>query len=342
LEARNPAGSIKDRTAIYMIEQAERSGRLSQGQTLIESTSGNLGKSLALIGAARGYPVILVVDPKTPQSVINYVRVLGARVELVESPDEQGSYQRARLERVNELLLEVPNAFWPNQYGNPDNPKAHALHTATEILADVGDFDTLVASVSTGGHFTGLSSAIKAERPDLVALAVDALGSGALGVPFTGYAMRGLGLAWQPANLDRTLVDRVHFVADYEGIATCLIMARCEGILVGESAGAAIFAAIHHAMHVPSRRILVIAPDGGASYLENWLDDAWLQAHGGIAAKMADAGLLDLDGLLLGARSPARPAMEMSVLLKKLDSKLDLAPSSESTDAESDVVTDDD
>lgn len=308
VESANPGRSIKDRAAHFMIDQAEASGRLRPGDTIVESTSGNLGKSLALIGAVKGYRVILVVDPKTPASVLRYAKALGAEIELVDTPDEGGGYQRQRLERVRQLRADDPTVFWPDQYRNPDNPRIHAEQTAGEILSDLPEFDALVAAVSTGGHISGLSRVLKEKLPDLVTVAVDAAGSAAFGYPFRGYAMRGLGLAWKPGNLDLSVVDRVHLVGDLEGIATSRALARHEGLLVGESAGAAVFAALHHAHHHPGSRILVVAADDGANYLGESFDDEWLRERG-LTAVLDDVTLREPEHLIELARHPANPAV---------------------------------
>lgn len=310
LEAFNPAGSIKDRTALFMIAEAERSGRLKPHGTIIESTSGNLGKSLALIGAVKSYRVILVVDPKTPRSIINFVSALGADIEMVNTPDERGSYQRPRVERVKQLLTTLPDAFWPDQYDNPDNRRAHAEGTAHELISDVPHFDTLVAAVSTGGHLCGLAATLKTLLPNLTTIGVDAAGSAAFGFPFTGYAMRGLGLSWRPGNLVDRLVDRVQLVADHEGIATSRLLARVEGLLVGESAGAAVFGALHYAHHHPSSRIVVVAADNGENYIDESFDDGWLRDRG-LAERIASAGLTEADRLVAAAANPTYPTVTL-------------------------------
>jgi len=307
MEAFNPARSIKDRAALFIIEQAERAGLLLPGNTIIESTSGNFGKSLALIGAVKGYRVILVIDPKAPRSVIDFCTSLGAEIEMVDTADASGGYQRNRIARVREMTEADPTLYWPDQYNNPDNPRAHSKFTATELLADVGTFDTLVAAVSTGGHISGLSAALKKELPGLTTVAVDAAGSGAFGHPPHTYQMRGLGLAWRPGNLDASVVDKVHLVADYEGIATSRMLARREGLLVGESAGAAVFGALHHGHHHPGSRIVVVAADDGANYLGESFDDGWLHSRG-IAAQISAAGLEDPSRLIEAARNPTHHA----------------------------------
>ncbi|MFI6577753.1 PLP-dependent cysteine synthase family protein [Nocardiopsis sp. NPDC050513] len=307
LEGFNPAGSIKDRTALGMITRAELDGRLKPDGTIIESTSGNMGKALAMIGAAKGYRVVLVTDPKAPRSMIDFVRALGAELEIIRTPDENGGYQRPRRERVRQLMDEIPDSFWPDQYNNPDNSATHAERTARELMEEVPDFDALVAAVGTGGHISGVSTALKEERPHVVTLGVDAAGSAAFGYPVGCWAMRGLGIAWPPGNLRPEVVDRVHLVEDHEGIATSRMLARTEGLLVGESAGAAVFGALHFAHHHPGSRIVVVAPDGGVNYLGESFDDAWLEARG-IAAPLVRAGLDTLEGLLAAARTPHHPA----------------------------------
>ena len=308
LESFNPGGSIKDRAALSMVTAAEQDGRLVPGGTIIESTSGNVGKALSLIGAIKGYRVILVIDRKAPRSMMNFATALGAELIMVTTPDESGGYQRPRREKVKQLLAEIPNSFWPNQMHNPDNPRAHAERTAYEVLDAVDEFDALVATVSTGGQVTGLATTVKRERPEVTTIAVDAVGSAAFGFPFHGYQMRGLGLAWKPGNLDYDLVDRVHLVADHEGIATMRLLATTEGVLVGESAGAALFGALHHAHHHPGSRIVVVAADGGVNYMDESFDDDWLALRG-LADRITEAGLTDPESLVAAARHPFSPAI---------------------------------
>ncbi len=279
LEGANPSGSIKDRTALHMVERAEAAG-LRPGSTIVESTSGNLGKSLALIGAVKGYPVVLVVDPKTPRSVLNYARAFGARLDVVTEADSNGSYQAARVRRVHSLVARTPGAVNLDQYNNPDNPRAHTVTTAPEIAKDFDALDALVVAVSTGGHLSGISSALKEHFPTLHVRAVDAAGSSAFGHRFAPYRIRGIGLSWPPGNLRHDLVDSLHRVADTEALSTCRVLAAAEGLLLGESSGAVVFAALTYAMRHPGQSVLAIAPDTGANYLHESYDDDWLRDHG--------------------------------------------------------------
>ncbi|MEV0637565.1 cysteine synthase family protein [Streptomyces sp. NPDC050619] len=308
LEGWNPGRSIKDRSTLSMVTHAERDGLLRPGGTIIESTSGNVGKALALIGVVRGYRIVLVTDRKAPRSMLSYATALGAEIEVVDKPDAQGSMQGARIQRVKELVADIPGSFWPDQYNNPANPLAHAETTGRELLDDDPDFDTLVTVVGTGGHISGISATVKGARPEVVTVGVDVIGSATFGYPHGTWATRGIGLGWHPGCLDRSVIDRVHMVADHEGTATCRLLARTEGVLVGESAGLALFGALHHAHHHPGSRIIVVAADDGANYLGETFDDDWLWSRG-LLQTIEEAGLTTLDALVEAARNPVSPAV---------------------------------
>lgn len=303
LEGFNPSGSVKDRAALHMVEEAERRGELRPGATIIESTSGNLGKALALIGAVKGYRVILVVDPKTTPSALAYATSLGAEIDVVREPNSAGSYQEARFDRVRELLALIPGSFRPDQCNNPDNPRAHALHTAQEIVADFPALDALVVAVGTGGHISGTSSALREHFPDLHVRAVDSFGSSALGFPFSPYRVRGIGNSWVPDNLHTEFLDSLHLVEDVEALSTCRVMASEEGLLLGESGGAVLFAALAYATAHPTQSVLAIAPDRGENYLAESYDDQWLRTEGVEAAELWRTGA----EALRHARAPEYP-----------------------------------
>jgi 2,3-diaminopropionate biosynthesis protein SbnA len=282
LEGLNPGSSIKDRSALGLILDAERKGLLKPGGTIIESTSGNLGKSLAIIGSARGYRVLLVMDPKVSTSVVAFCRAFGASIAMVERPDETGGYQRPRIARVKQLLAEIPGAYWPNQYDNPANPAAHEVTTAREILDDFPSLDYLVGSVSTGGHLSGTARAVRSSRPDCQVVAVDAQGSSVFGYPFKPFLLNGLGLAWTPGNVDARAIDEVSLVKDEDAYSACRLLALREGILVGGSGGAVVFTCLALAsrqLRDRPRKILGIVADTGANYLETIYDDDWMTSH---------------------------------------------------------------
>ena len=182
LEMFNPTCSIKDRTALGLVRRAFETGRLQRGGTLVESTSGNLGKSLAMLSASLGLKLIVVVDTKVSKSNLNWYKAFGAQVELISNAGTHGSLQKARIARVRELLDEYEGAYWPNQYDNRDNPDYHEAETAQEMLKE--EFDLLVGCVSTGGHLSGIARGIKNAQPSLKVLACDVAGSAIFGTPF--------------------------------------------------------------------------------------------------------------------------------------------------------------
>ncbi|HMG21006.1 MAG TPA: pyridoxal-phosphate dependent enzyme [Kofleriaceae bacterium] len=279
LEGANPGASIKDRAALGLILDAERKGLLKPGATLVESTSGNLGKSLAMIGCARGYRVVLVMDVKVTPSVVAFCRAFGAVIDMIDEPDETGSYQKPRLRRVKQLLAEIPDAYWPNQYDNPANPAVHEATTAKEIIGDLPDLDYLVASVSTGGHLSGVARAIKRARPSAQVIAVDALGSSVFGFPYQPFLLNGIGLAWTPGNVDLRAVDEVSLVRDADAYSACRLLAQRDGVLIGGSGGAVLFTCLALAARRPGK-ILGIAADTGANYLDTIYNDQWIADHG--------------------------------------------------------------
>lgn len=277
LEGFNPTSSIKDRPALAMITEAEQTNRLKPGGTIIESTSGNTGKSLAMIGAARGYSVVIVADLKVPKPTLAFYRALGARIELVTEPDENGSLQGARIKRVKELLSEIPDSYNPDQYDNPNNPKIHAETTAKELLSDFNRIDVLVACVSTGGHMTGIAKTLKQHMPSVKTVAVDAVGSAIFSSSFKPYLMNGIGLSWRPGNVHLKDVDRFQLVSDVDAFSVCHLLAKREGILLGGSGGATLFACLHAAKNAPQEaKIVGVVADTGVNYLEQFYDEQWL------------------------------------------------------------------
>jgi 2,3-diaminopropionate biosynthesis protein SbnA len=283
LEGVNPGSSIKDRAALGLILDAERRGLLKPGGTIVESTSGNLGKSLAMLGPARGYRVVLVMDPKVAPAVVAFCRAFGAIVDMVERPDETGGFQRPRIRRVKQLVAEMPGAYWPNQYDNPANPAMHEATTAQEIIADLPDLDYLVASASTGGHLSGIARAIKSASPGSKVVAVDAQGSSVFGFPYKPFLLNGLGLAWTPGNVDVRVIDEVSLVRDDDAYSGCRLLAQRDGLLVGGSGGAVFFACLALASrHLGDRprKILGVIADTGANYLDTIYNDEWVAGHG--------------------------------------------------------------
>ena len=284
LESCNPAGSIKDKNAAFLVRAAERSGLLKPGGTIIESSSGNFGIGLAMIGAARGYRVMIVVDAKTPPPVRRMLKAYGA--ELVDIPteqaDEHGSMQVARMKKAADLAREIAGGWYSCQHLNPLNPEAHAEYTAREIEASFDPVpDAIVIGVSTAGQIAGLASYLKPRYPELDLVAVDVDGSAIFHTPRRPYKMTGLGLSFRPPAFDPLLVSEAYLINDPLAFSMCRQLACLEGLLLGASTGAIVCAGLAYARRHPRRRrILLINPDRGDRYLETVYNDDWIRQQG--------------------------------------------------------------
>ncbi|MEX0754783.1 MAG: cysteine synthase family protein [Actinomycetota bacterium] len=279
LEGFNPSGSVKDRSALGMIDAAEAAGSLAPGMTVIESSSGNLGVAIAQIGAVRGYRVIIVADRKASPAQVALMTAYGAEVDLVQGDPPEG-LQQARWHRVRELAAIHAPAFIPDQYDNPDNPAAHARTTGAELLAALGDrFSTVVATVSTGGHLSGIAECVRPMGVRIVA--VDIAGSALFRSESHPYLTNGMGLSWTPGNLADDLIDTVVVADDITAFETARALALHEGILAGPSTGAAVAAAIGVASTAaPEDSVVAIAPDRGDRYVDSLLQPDWCERHG--------------------------------------------------------------
>lgn len=287
LEQFNPTLSIKDRTGLGLIQAALTTGKLKPNGTVVESTSGNLGKTLAMLGAAMGFKVIIIVDPKVSPKNLNVYRAYGAQVEVVTTPDERGGYQKARIARAKEIIANDPNAYWPNQYDNPDNPTYHYDHTAPEI--GHLDFDMLVGSVSTGGHLSGIARWLKDNRPSVKVLACDVEGSAIFNTPFKPYLVNGIGLGWRAQNTDLSVFDYCCQISDQVAISLCHLLAKEMGLLLGGSGGVVVSAALKYIAQPQISSALAIIPDTGVNYLDQIYDRDWLVSH--------NIDLLDFSGI---------------------------------------------
>lgn len=278
LEYYNPSFSIKDRTALGLVKAALASGKLKKGATLIESTSGNLGKSLAMLGAVYGFHVIVVIDAKTSESVIRWCKAYGAELEMVRETDENGGYQKTRVARVKKLLEKYPNAVWPNQYDNEDNPAFHFATTGEEV-AELG-IDVVVGSVSTGGHLCGISRKVKQRKPQTTVIACDVEGSTVFGGAFHPYLVSGSGLGWRSSNTDLSVLDKICILSDQEAISACRLMARESGLLVGGSSGLVLCGSVAWLKQTSAQSVVAIIPDSGVNYLDQIYNDEWLAEKG--------------------------------------------------------------
>jgi cysteine synthase A len=268
VESRNPAGSVKDRIGVAMIEAAEAGGRITPGKTtIIEATSGNTGIALAFVCAAKGYDLVLTLPQGMSREREGLLRLYGARVEITES---MGGMHEA-VDAARAMADKLGDAFIPDQFANPANPEIHRRTTAEEIWADTdGKVDVLVAGVGTGGTITGTGEVLKERNPDLHVVAVEPASSPVLSGGLPGpHKIQGIGAGFVPAVLNREVIDEVIPVGDEDAIETARLVSRREGILSGISCGAALWAAIEIGKRpaFKDKRIVVIMPDSGERYV---------------------------------------------------------------------------
>ena len=310
VESFNPGGSIKDRIAVNIIEEAERSGRLKPGGTVVEATSGNTGLGLAMVCAQKGYRAVFVLPDKMSQEKIQLLRAFGAQVIVTPTavePDDPRSYYSVS----RHIVEQTPGAILANQYHNPENPRSHYLTTGPEIWEQTGGRVTdLVAGMGTGGTISGVGRFLKEQNPAVRIVGVDPAGSllmetwkqGHIPVdahPKT-YKVEGIGEDFLPTTLDLSVMDDVIRVGDREAFLAARRLVREEGLFCGGSSGAAVAAALEYARSLPAGRlVVVILPDTGARYLSKFYDDEWMRDNGfleddrdklpfGDAAKVAD------------------------------------------------------
>ncbi len=281
LEMLNPGGSVKDRIGIRMIESAERAGLLKAGGTIVEPTSGNTGHGLAIAAAIRGYKCIFVMPDKMSQEKIALLRAYGAEVVICPTavpPESPESYYRV----ADRLAEEIPGAYQPNQYFNPENPATHYETTGPEIWRQTdGAIDVFVAGVGTGGTITGVGRFLKEQNPAVTIVGADPEGSVYSGDVPRPYLVEGIGEDFWPATFDPSVVDRYIKVSDRDSFRTARAVTRQEGILIGGSAGSAVFAALQVARELDeTKTIVVLLPDTGRQYLSKVYSDSWMLQHG--------------------------------------------------------------
>ena len=267
IEYFNPAGSVKDRIAKAMIDDAESRGVLGKGSVIIEPTSGNTGIGLASVAAARGYRIIIVMPETMSVERRQIMKAYGA--ELVLTDGAKG--MKWAIEKADELAKEIPNSFIPGQFVNEANPKAHFEHTGPEIFEDTdGDVDIFVAGVGTGGTVTGVGRYLKSKKPGVKVVAVEPASSAVLSTGVAGaHKIQGIGAGFVPSVLDTKIYDEIITVSNDDAFATGKLMGKKEGVLVGISSGAALWAAIELAKRPENagKTIVVLLPDTGDRYL---------------------------------------------------------------------------
>ncbi|NBI06953.1 cysteine synthase A [Senegalia massiliensis] len=265
LESFNPGSSVKDRISFNMIEMAEKQGELKKNSTIVEPTSGNTGIGLAMIGAAKGYNVILVMPDTMSTERRNLLKAYGA--ELVLTPGEKG--MNGAIQKAKELK-EKNGYFMPQQFMNKNNPEMHRKTTAVEILRQTnGDIDAFVAGVGTGGTITGVSEVLKEKNKDIKIIAIEPSESAVMSGESPGpHRIQGIGAGFIPDVLNMNIIDKILKIAGEQAVKTTKEVARKEGLLVGISSGAAINGAIKIAKELgKGKKVVVIAPDSGERYL---------------------------------------------------------------------------
>jgi cystathionine beta-synthase len=329
----NPGGSVKDRIALGIIEEAEQSGRLRPGGTIVEATSGNTGAGLAIVAALKGYKTIFVMPDKMSQEKVQLLRAYGARVVItptaVEANDPRSYYSVAR-----KIVEETPNSILANQYHNPENPRSHYLNTGPEIWEQTeGKIDVFVAGMGTGGTISGAGRYLKEKKPDVQIVGVDPIGSilydlhrGKKEVTAESYKIEGIGEDILPGTLDLSIVDEVVQVTDKESFLMTRRLVREEGIFCGGSCGSAVAGALHYLRDHelgPDKTVVVILPDSGSRYLSKVFNDDWMRENRFLASSMDEVRAIHvLQSKTIQEVYTAKPTdrmREVIHLMKKLD-----------------------
>ncbi len=270
LEYWNPSGSVKDRTGIYMLQDAERKGILKPGGTIVEATAGNTGLGIAMAALNKGYEIIFVVPTKFSQEKQALLRALGATI--VNTP--RGKGMLGAQEKAIELVKEIPGAISLKQFENPSNPLAHYETTGKEIYEDLeGQIDYFIAGAGSGGTFTGVVKYLKEKKPDIRGVLADPIGSTMGGGEHGDYDIEGIGNDFIAATMDMSLVDKVLKISDKEAYEGARLLARKEGMFVGSSSGAAIAGASKLAKEIGEGTIVTLFPDRGDRYFSKNLYD---------------------------------------------------------------------
>lgn len=273
-------GAVKDRVALFILREAERTGELEPGGVVVESSSGTMAEALARVGALAGYRVVIVTDPRIDAMTHAKLSALGAEVDVVKGYHPEGGWQRSRLERLFEILRDEPKAFWVRQYDNPMNAQAYE-GLAGELLDALGArVGAIVGAVGSGGSLCGTARALRRTVGDLQVVAVDAVGSVLFHQPDRKRLQSGHGNSLIPGNIDYRTIDEVHWLSDGEAFAACRELAQREGIFAGGSSGAVYVVASWLAERLPEdRTVVALLMDRGDRYFETIYSDRFLDGH---------------------------------------------------------------
>jgi cystathionine beta-synthase len=301
----NPGGSVKDRIAVNIIEEAERSGRLKLGGTVVEATSGNTGVGLAIVCAKKGYRTVFVMPDKMSHEKIQLLRAFGAKVIITPTavtPEDPRSYYSV----ANRIVAETPNAILANQYHNPENPRSHYLTTGPEIWEQtLGQVTDVVIGMGTGGTISGVGRFLKEQNPNIRVIGVDPVGSLLLetwqhghipdDVSAKTYQVEGIGEDFLPSTLDLSVIADVIRISDKDSFLWARRLVREEGIFCGGSSGTVIAAAMQYAQDLTTDRlVVVILPDSGSRYLSKLYDDKWMKENGFLETAWSETPIEDI------------------------------------------------
>ncbi|MFG3479446.1 2,3-diaminopropionate biosynthesis protein SbnA [Streptomyces chengbuensis] len=277
IEGLNPAGSVKLKTAIALVSQAEKSGREFPRTRLIESTSGNLGVALAMVCAAKGYHLSCVTDPHANAQSVRLMKALGAEVVVIDRRDGNGGFLQSRIDYIGERLLREPDTYWLNQYANPAGPRAHRERTGRSIVEEIGHVDHVFIGAGTTGTLMGCAEFFRQHSPHTRIIAVDSVGSVTFGGPATPRHIPGLGTSRRPEILDEKFVDEVVLVSESATVEMCRMLAEERGLLLGGSSGTVLAAVAGKSKDIPEGSVIVaLSPDFGERYLETVYNDDWV------------------------------------------------------------------
>jgi len=315
VESFNPGGSVKDRIAVAIVQEAEAKGLLKPGGTIVEATSGNTGMGLALVASVKGYRAIFVMPDKVSKEKINLLKSFGAEVVITPTalpPDSPESYY----EVAKRIGREMPGAYLANQYYNPTNPEAHFRTTGPEIWKQTGGkVDYFVAGLGTGGTISGTARYLKQQNPKIKVIGADPIGSILRDyfytkkmVPAKTYKVEGIGEDFLPGTLDFSMIDEVIPVNDAQSLNLARRLAREEGILAGGSSGTALFAALQVAHQAkPGQVVVVLIPDTGERYLSKVHSDEWMRDN-----RLLDSSMITIADVMAGKRNHIPPLVSIN------------------------------